>query len=80
MSRIPPLPALPDRYAKTGDIKDANWVLLSDVRAAVRARDRQIVEACIEVAAQLDCAHRCGVGSELAAALRSLLGEGEGKE
>jgi hypothetical protein len=74
MSRIPPLPT-PHHHGGTYESSPFQYYTADQLRA----RDRQIVEACIEVAAQLDCAHRCGVGSEIAAALRSLLGEGEGK-
>jgi uncharacterized protein CbrC (UPF0167 family) len=53
MSKIelPPLP--PDRYARTGDIKDKNWLLAADVRA----RDRQIVEVCAARIEQLRDEH-----------------------
>jgi hypothetical protein len=76
MSKIelPPLP--PDRYARTGDIKDKNWLLAADVRA----RDRQIVEVCAKVCR--DEAERIGRGnlgaataSGLAAAIRNLIEE-----
>jgi hypothetical protein len=67
MSRIPPLPD----YAIMCDC-GANCYTADQLRE----RDRQIVEACIEVARDVDDSPDGAVEK----ALRSLLGEGEGKE
>jgi hypothetical protein len=75
MSRIPPLPD----YAIMCDC-GANCFTADQLRA----RDRQIVEACAQVAERFVDAEwpnddQSVQASSIAAALRSLLGEGEGK-
>jgi hypothetical protein len=69
MSRIPPLPEpfYGDCDVVRGEAYSADQL---------RARDRQIVEACIEVARDMDYSPDGAIEK----ALRSLLGEGEGKE
>lgn len=50
---------------------------LAKFAALVAARER---ERCEKAVIALDCAHRCGVGHEFAAAIRALNTEGEGHD
>lgn len=45
-AKLPPMP--PDRYSITGNVTDANWLLLKDVREWGEQIRRETVQACAD--------------------------------